>query len=113
MHELSVATSIIEIAESHARAQGASIIRKIKVRAGQFSGVEKDALEFCLETARAGTMAASSIVEIEIVPVALQCPWCGPVAASIEDFSLLCPSCSAVCTITAGRELEVEYIEVD
>ena len=113
MHELSIALSILEIAESHARAQGASVIRKIKIRAGQFSGVEKDALEFSLEAARAGTLAASSIMEIEIVPVALECRWCGPVAACIEDFSLLCPDCSAVCTVTAGRELEVEYIEVD
>jgi len=113
MHELSVALNILEIAESHARAQGASVIRKIKVRAGRFSGIEKEALEFCLEAARAGTLAASSAVEIETVPVTLRCPRCGPVTVLLEDFSLLCPNCSAVCAITSGRELEVEYIEVD
>lgn len=44
MHELSIAQSIIEIAENIARENDSKAVKKIKVQIGEFSGVVKEAL---------------------------------------------------------------------
>jgi hydrogenase nickel incorporation protein HypA/HybF len=65
MHEISVAQSIIEIAEANAHTQKANAIQKIKVRLGEFTTVVPEALEFAFDVARRGTLAEHAVLEIE------------------------------------------------
>ena len=114
MHELALAQSILEICEEEARKQQAGAIQKIKLRLGDFSGVVREALEFSFDALKAETLAAGAGLEIERVPLEVRCPRCGQVSSPpASDLCFVCTDCGSPVEITSGRELQVEYIEVE
>ncbi len=113
MHELALAQSVLEIGETEARKHRAKCILKIKLRLGEFTGVVREALEFSFQAAKVGTLAESADLEIESVPLASRCPNCGRTARPEGDLCLLCPACGAPVEILSGREMLVEYIDLD
>lgn len=112
MHEISVAQSIIDIAETNARKQNCTHIQTIKIRLGEFTTIVPDALEFAFEVARRGTLAEDATLEIESVPMVTRCALCGRVSDPVRQICLLCPYCGLPLEIVSGEELQVEYIEV-
>jgi len=112
MHELSLAQNVIEIAEAEAKKHNAPGVRGIKLRLGEFTGVVRDALEFGFEVLRRGTAAGTAVLEIEIVPLKTKCPQCKTVARPVDDFCLICPECGGTVDILAGREMQIEYIDL-
>lgn len=113
MHELSIAQSILEIAENTARKNNSKAVKKIKVQIGEFSGVVKEALEFSFDIAKVGTIAEKAELEIEIVKFKSICNSCGFVLETMDDFNLFCPKCSEPMNIISGREMKIEYIEIE
>lgn len=113
MHEISIAQSIIEIAEAKAREQNSRCIQTIKIRLGEFTTVVPEALEFAFEVARQDTLAENARLEIESVPMFVRCMACGPVTDPVREVCLICPQCGLPLEVVSGEELQVEYIEVD
>jgi hydrogenase nickel incorporation protein HypA/HybF len=113
MHEISVAQSIIEIAEANARKHNYRCIQTIKIRLGEFTTVVREALEFAFEVARRGTLAEDASLEIEIVPMVTHCAMCGSVNNPMRHVRLMCPDCGLPLEIVSGEELEIEYIDVN
>lgn len=110
---MAIAQSVFDIAFREAEKHSGAPIRKIKLSIGEFSGVVKSALEFALEALRPGTAASSAEIEIEVVQLAAECRNCGPVKCSINDLTLICGKCERPLVITAGREMKVDYIDLD
>jgi hydrogenase nickel incorporation protein HypA/HybF len=113
MHEISIAMSIIDIAEAKAREDNTQSIKVIKIRLGQFTSIARDALEFAFEAARQETLAKNARLEIESVPIVLECVACGLVTQPASGVCLICPQCGLPLKIVSGEELSVEYIEVE
>jgi hydrogenase nickel incorporation protein HypA/HybF len=113
MHEISIAQSIIEIAEAKAREQNSRCIQLIKIRLGEFTTVVREALEFAFEVARQETMAENARLEIESVPMVVRCVACGPMTDPVREVCLICSECGLPLEVVAGEELQVEYIEVE
>jgi hydrogenase nickel incorporation protein HypA/HybF len=113
MHEISIAKSIIEIAEAKAREENSRCIRAIKVRLGEFTTVVREALEFAFEVARRETLAENARLEIESVPMVVRCVVCGPVSDPMREVCLRCPQCGLPLEVVSGEELQVEYIEIE
>ncbi|QQS46881.1 MAG: hydrogenase maturation nickel metallochaperone HypA [Acidobacteriota bacterium] len=113
MHEMAIMQGILEIADGEARKHGSNRINLIKLRIGEFRGVVRDALEFAFEVLRQGTKAENAVLEIETIPIRAACPNCPETRISISDFSLLCPDCGGILTIVTGREMEIEYLDLD
>lgn len=114
MHELGLARNVVAIAEEHARAAGARSVRAIGLRVGALSGVDPEALRSAFELARLGTPLEDARLELETIPLACHCTDCG-IGFTVQDrFGIaLCPSCGRPSgDVRAGRELEVEYLEV-
>jgi hydrogenase nickel incorporation protein HypA/HybF len=113
MHELSIALSIIEIAEEEIARLGASEVTSIHVRIGALSGVGKRSLSSAFELARENTGCARSDLVFEDVPVIAHCPSCGvprPIS-SIQQFH--CAVCdSQAGEVVQGRELQVTAMEI-
>ena len=112
MHELSIATAIIERAGELARADGTDTVSAVTVRVGELAGVVPDALDFAFEVARDGTALASARLVVEQVPAQA---WCGECA---EEFAVgmppffWCPRCDRPSSdLRSGRELEIAAIE--
>lgn len=113
MHELSLAVQLVQTAEEAARAAGARRVASVMLKVGTLSGVAEEALRFAFDVAAAGTLLAGSRLDIRPVPVTVRCPACGEVELpSPQRFR--CPRCDApTADVQAGRELELESIEVE
>jgi hydrogenase nickel incorporation protein HypA/HybF len=113
MHEISIARSIIEIAEAKAREANSRSIQSIKIRLGESARIAREALEFAFDVARRETLAENARLEIESVPMVVRCVTCGPVRDPVRDVCLICPQCGLPLEVVSGEEIQVEFIEVE
>ncbi len=112
MHEVSVMQSAMEIAEEHARAQGAQQIHRLVMRVGTLAGVVPDSLLFAFDIVAKGTMAEGGTLEIENVQALCRCTACGS-EFEPKDFFYECPNCGSLAVeLERGKELELSYLEV-
>jgi len=110
MHELSVATAVLNTAVKHAGGRPVSVI---SMRVGRLRQVVPDSLEFYFEIVARGTVCEGSRLECNEIELQLRCGDCGR-EFSPEHPMFRCPDCnSAAVSIEAGEELEVDYIEVE
>lgn len=113
MHELSIAASILDVAEEHAARLGARV-RAIHLRLGPLSGVVKEALLSAYELAREGGPLAGAELVVEDVPVLAHCPACAGPRPVLSVQEMRCAACGAPTpSVVSGRELEVVALEVE
>jgi hydrogenase nickel incorporation protein HypA/HybF len=113
MHELSIAMSIVEMAEEEADQRGGARVNAVHLKVGLLAGVVKDALLSSYELACEGTGLQGSRLVIEEIPVVVYCPNClAPrTLDSVQWFA--CPECrSPVSEVIHGRELQVVALEI-
>jgi hydrogenase nickel incorporation protein HypA/HybF len=113
MHELSIAISIIELAQEEAERRGDVRVSAIHLKLGMLSGVAKEALLSSYDLACEGTALEGSELIIEELPIVVYCPKCElpKPASSIEWFS--CPECGTPTPeILQGKELELAAMEI-
>jgi hydrogenase nickel incorporation protein HypA/HybF len=112
MHELSIAMSIVELAEEEAQSRGVEI-DAVHLKLGALSGVVKEALLSCYGMACENTVLQGSRLLIEDVPVVIFCANCRAERA-LSSMQLFC--CSECGTPTSeiihGKELEVVALEI-
>ncbi|MEU9475913.1 hydrogenase maturation nickel metallochaperone HypA [Streptomyces sp. NPDC048191] len=108
MHELSIATAIVEQAEEIARADGADGVSSVTVRVGELAGVVPDALDFAFEVAREGTALAGARLVVEQVAAQAYCAPCAEEFAVGMPPFFWCPRCDRPSQeLRSGRELEI------
>jgi hydrogenase nickel incorporation protein HypA/HybF len=112
MHELSIAMSIVEMAQEEAERRGIQVCA-VHLKLGRLSGVVKEALLSSYEMACYETPLAGSQLLIEEIPIVVFCPNC-KAERPLSSMQLFC--CSECGTPTAevvhGKELEVVALEV-
>jgi hydrogenase nickel incorporation protein HypA/HybF len=112
MHELSIAISIVELAEEEAERRGVQV-NAVHLKLGALSGVVKDALLSCYEMACEGTALQGSRLLVEDVPVVLFCPRCRAQRPLSSMQLFCCSECGTPCSeIVQGKELEVVALEI-
>ena len=110
MHELSIATAVVNTACKHADGRPVSVV---SVRVGRLRQVVPDSLRFYFEIVTRDTVCAGARLELDEIELQLKCADCGS-RWSPELPLFRCPQCgSARVSIEAGEELEVDYIEVE
>jgi hydrogenase nickel incorporation protein HypA/HybF len=112
MHELSIAMSIIELAEEEAARRGVQV-EAVHLRLGALSGVVRDALLSCYEMVCEGTPLQGSRLLVEDVPVVIFCTTC-KAQRSLNSVQLFCcPECGTPSAeVVQGKELEVVALEI-
>lgn len=109
MHELSIATSILEIIDQECQKRGIRRISAIKLVVGEMSAIVPDSLRFCMEVAGEGTPAEGAKLEIEERPIKAKCRTCGH-EFKVVNYSFLCPSCqSSETEMVSGNELYIDH----
>ena len=112
MHEMAIAEGILDIALSYAQQNDARRIGRIGLLLGELSGVETDALSLCFSSLTADTIAADAVLTWERVPLTGRCHDCGKERA-LRPQDYLCPDCGGGMEFTHGREMRVDYIEME
>ena len=112
MHELSIATSILDTVLQEIEAKNLPPVENIVVRIGALSGLLPDALEFSFEAIKQNTPLADTRLDIEKVSVTGKCRDCAA-DFEVEDFVFACPRCgSGNIEVTHGQELDIAYLDV-
>ncbi len=112
MHELSIAMSIVEMAQEEAQARDLRVTA-VHMKLGPLSGVVKEALLSSYGIACDGTPLEGSRLLIEDVPLEVFCPTCNASRTAVSMQWLACPECgSATPSVIHGKELEVTALEV-
>jgi hydrogenase nickel incorporation protein HypA/HybF len=113
MHELSIALSIVELAEEEARKADATSISKVEVEIGTMAGIETEALLFAWDSVIQDTMARGSELVIRTVQAEAHCLQCGKDFPA-ENYFVQCPHCDSFrYQITKGKELRISSLMVD
>jgi hydrogenase nickel incorporation protein HypA/HybF len=113
MHELSIAMSIVELAEEEAERRGVHV-NAVHLKLGALSGVVKQALLSCYEMACEGTLLQGSRLLVEDIPVVIFCPSCRAERPLISVQLFCCPECGTPTSeVTQGKELEVVALEIE
>jgi hydrogenase nickel incorporation protein HypA/HybF len=105
VHELSLASAIVDTVERHA---GGRPVKAIELRVGTLRQVVVDSLRFYVELVGRGTVCDGARLEVEVVPARLRC--CG---AEWEPPGFRCPACGGGGEVVAGGEFLVESIAVE
>jgi hydrogenase nickel incorporation protein HypA/HybF len=113
MHELGVAESILKKVLDVAKQNNAATVTNVVIKVGTLSGVEPQSLQFALDCIKDGTIASNAIFKINIIKALGNCYACYKDSIPKTFFSI-CEHCGdPMMEITAGQELEIEYIDVD
>jgi len=113
VHEIGIASSILESVEAETRRRPDSRIIAVGVRIGELSSVDKGALEFAFEALTRDTALEHLKLEVEWCPRRQRCLTCGEEYA-VENFELHCPKCGGDrSTCISGTELDIAYLELE
>jgi hydrogenase nickel incorporation protein HypA/HybF len=112
MHELSIAMSIVEMAEEEALRRSVQV-DAVHLKLGALSGVVKEALLSCYEMACENTALQGSRLIIEELAVVIFCPRC-QAQRPLNSLQLFCcPQCGTPSSeVMQGKELEVVALEI-
>ena len=112
MHELSIAMSIVEMAEEESERLGGRIA-SVHLKLGALSGIVKGALLSSYELACENTALAGSLLVIEDVPIVVHCRRCDA-RRSIQSIQCFCcAECGEpAADVLEGRELLVTALEI-
>ena len=110
MHELSIAESIIGIAERHAAGRR---VTKVQVKVGHLRQVVPSALAFSFELVAEGTPVEGADLELEEVPAVGLCRDC-EAESQLVNFPFQCRTCGGFdLEVLRGEELLVESLELE
>lgn len=112
MHELSIATSIVETL-GRELADEPGRVRAVRVDVGALSGVVPEALQFAWDAACEGTRLGGAVLQIRKVPVTVHCDRCDADRVLPAIDRLRCPVCDEPTpVIVAGKELHIREVEM-
>ncbi|MBZ5606444.1 MAG: hydrogenase maturation nickel metallochaperone HypA [Acidobacteriia bacterium] len=112
MHEMSIVTSVLDTAHEEAAKHAGARVTKIGLRIGEWSGVDRESLQFCFDS-----MVASDpnppVLEIQYLPRQNLCGRCGELF-QVKDFDIACPGCGFSPTEpVSGNEMDIAYLELE
>lgn len=112
---MSIALSLLQMAETEAAKRSCQRIISIKIEYGAMSGIMPEALRFCFEALTAEGPHKGAKLEMTEIPVSLRCPACGAVFSGEGLAAILqsCPGCGALSglNVERGKELVLTRIE--
>jgi hydrogenase nickel incorporation protein HypA/HybF len=114
MHELSIATSLVELACDEAQRLGAGRVNALHLRMGPLAGVVSEALLFSFALAAEQTSIEGARLVIVDVPIVAYCPCCDAEREIASAQQLCCPVCgTGTPNVIHGSELELFAMEID
>jgi hydrogenase nickel incorporation protein HypA/HybF len=110
LHELSIAESIVGIAERHAAGRR---VTKVQIKVGHLRQVVPSALAFSFELVAEGTPVEGADLELEEIPAVGLCRGC-EAESRLVNFPFQCQTCGGFeLEVLRGEELLVESLELE
>jgi hydrogenase nickel incorporation protein HypA/HybF len=112
LHELGIATEILDVALAEAGRHNATKITTIYLRVGVIRAVEPEHLSFIFDHLSQDTMAFGAKLSIEEVPVRVECASCG--VTEVTAFAWECPKCKKHdIHVSGGETMDIVSIDIE
>lgn len=112
MHEISLLENVLEILEEHAKSQGFSQVKKIRMEIGKLSCVEPDALRFGFDVVMKNTLVGNAELEIRQTQGCGTCKHCGQIV-QMETLHDPCAECGRQgVVVTQGNDMKIKDLVV-
>lgn len=120
MHELSIASALMEKVLAFAEEQRATRVLVVRVALGELTHLQRDQLCFCYEAITKQTPIEGSTLEIETVAARVRCPHCryeGPprywneALAALAVPTLQCPECGKMVEPIQGHDCAIKTVK--
>jgi hydrogenase nickel incorporation protein HypA/HybF len=112
MHEMAIAQGVLDIALESISMYNATRVLRLRLNIGELTAVETEALALGFAELANGTAAEGAELDIVLVPLVGHCERCG-CSFKIQGYYFRCSACGASdLELLSGRELQVEYLEV-
>jgi len=112
MHELSIAMSIVDIAESETQKAGATKVDLIMLEIGDLAGIEMSAFNFVWPSAIEGSVLEHAKMTIKTIKGKATCDECNH-TFGLQNLYDVCPECNSYFKeVIEGQELRVKALEV-
>lgn len=113
MHEMGIMSGVLDSVNAAAQNAQAERVTKIILNIGEMTEIIQDSLEFAFQVMSEGTLSEGAELVIKTVTPHSICLDCGH-EFDHDRFHRMCPECGSYSTsMTRGRELDIESIEVD
>jgi hydrogenase nickel incorporation protein HypA/HybF len=113
MHELSVATNILDTVRRSVPLQAQYSVHSVNIRLGTQAGVVSDSLLFCFDILKSDLGFKNASLNIENVPFSIFCGSCNETLRN-DSGLLVCPLCGGTdTTIASGTELQIVDVELE
>jgi hydrogenase nickel incorporation protein HypA/HybF len=111
MHELTIASALVDQVCDHARGVDAVGVVEINIRMGILSGIARS-LYFCFPSAARDTLCERAILRIDEVPLTVMCTHCDAVKTPAALYNFRCPDCGRPTPkVLTGREMQLVSLE--
>jgi hydrogenase nickel incorporation protein HypA/HybF len=110
---MSIAGAVLDAVRAEIARRPGSRASRAGLRIGELSGVQPDALRFCLETLVTDSDLDPLAFDFEVLPWTRKCKPCGA-TFRVVDYQSDCPTCGSTDTEAAGGdEMELSYLELE
>jgi hydrogenase nickel insertion protein HypA len=113
MHEYSIVQALIDQCEELAVSNKASVITKVVVKIGKYSGVEPHLLQIAFETFKDQTVCKDAEFVMSIQPLVIICSDCQQESV-LDQPHYICPVCeSHNIRVTDGEDMMLMSLEME
>ncbi|MEY2486410.1 MAG: hydrogenase nickel incorporation protein HypA/HybF [Verrucomicrobiota bacterium] len=121
MHELSIASGLVEKLLDFADKNPGRNIIEVHLAVGELSHIEEEQLRFCYEAITTETSLEGSRLEVEKIDAMVKCPHCSyrgrpkywdGALSGIPVATLECPSCGKAAEATDGQECAIKSVRL-
>jgi hydrogenase nickel incorporation protein HypA/HybF len=110
---MGIAGSVLDAVRIEAGRYPGSRPSRVGLRVGEWSGVDRESLQFCFGALVAGTDLAGLQLEIDYRVRRNRCERCRAEFA-VRNYDIQCPECRSDATAAiGGSELDIAYMELE
>ena len=113
MHELSIATDLINTAIATAKQNNAKKVLSVTVEIGELALVNPEQLAFMYEVLTEENMLKGSKLNIVTLPAVMECEHCGYKGPVEDKYTCACPKCGLTLRAVEGRDICLKTMEID
>ena len=112
MHELSLATALLDMVEDYATREGIDRVRSLKLSCGKLSCVDPEAFKFLFSVQAEGTKAEGAELVFDIRPAVFYCLTCEKEFSS-RAFQSTCSDCGGRDILLTGGTEGLQLVEME
>ena len=113
MHEMGIMAGVLDTVRTSAEQAGATHVTSVQLSIGKMTEAVEEILVFAWEALTEGTICEGSEMKVNMISPKSLCPDCGETFEH-DRFHRACPNCgNALTELIAGREMQLDSIEVD